>query len=143
MKTILRKYGVFILLFLFVKCTDKNIPSINILPVENIDWKIKKKCNIVYSNNNSVDTLSGKIKFRGGMSSRYAKHSYTLELDSSFCFNKLDCDDDFIINASYIDKTFMRHKISYDLFREMNADNKAVECTYINVQGKRIIILNN
>jgi len=43
----------------------------------------------------------------------------------------LATDDDWILNASYIDKTFMRHKLSYDLFREMSENNKAPVSSYI------------
>jgi hypothetical protein len=42
-------------------------------------------------------------------------------------------DDDWILNASYIDKTFQRHKLSYDLFRKMNVYNKAAHCAYASV----------
>jgi len=133
MKIILKKYWIFILLFSFLSCSKNKVPTINIVPIENIEWKSKSKCVIIYSGENLNDTLSGRIKFRGGMSSRYFKHSYTLELDSSICIEGLGCNDDYIINANYIDKSFMRHKISYDLFREMNSENKSVKSTYITV----------
>ncbi|MFT6782822.1 MAG: spore coat protein CotH, partial [Saprospiraceae bacterium] len=42
-------------------------------------------------------------------------------------------DDDWILNANYIDKTFMRHKISYDLFRDMNINNLSVASNYVNI----------
>lgn len=42
-------------------------------------------------------------------------------------------DNDWIINASYIDKTFMRHKLSFDLFREMNDNNIAPQSGYAEV----------
>ena len=37
------------------------------------------------------------------------------------------------INANYIDKTFMRHKMSYDLYRQMSRKNIASKCLYVNV----------
>lgn len=40
----------------------------------------------------------------------------------------------YILNANYIDKTMMRHKICFDLFREMNPKkNLASRCAYVNV----------
>jgi len=138
MKIALKKYWVFILLFSLLSCSEKKIPTIDIVPIETTDWKNKNKCVIIYSNDNISNTLSGRIKFRGGMSSRYFKHSYTLELDSLTCLDGLACNDDYIINASYIDKSFMRHKISYDLFREMNSENKSVKSTYVNVKVNNV-----
>ena len=63
----------------------------------------------------------GNIKCRGGISSKYNKHSFSLELEKKYSLAKLPIDDDWIINANYIDKTFMRHKICYDIFKEMNS----------------------
>ena len=138
MKIILKKYWIFILLFSFLSCSEKKLPTINIIPIEATGWKSKNECVIIYSDDNVSDTLSGRIKFRGGMSSKYFKHSYTLELDSSICLGGLACNDDYIINANYIDKSFMRHKISYDLFREMNSENKSVKSIYVNVKVNNV-----
>ncbi|MEO0735011.1 MAG: DUF2911 domain-containing protein, partial [Bacteroidota bacterium] len=57
------------------------------------------------------------LKRRGGMSFVYDKHSYTLHLDRKIPLDFLPLDRDWVLNASYIDKTFVRHKVSYDLFR--------------------------
>ena len=40
-------------------------------------------------------------------------------------------DDDWILNANFIDKTFLRHVISYELFMDMNLNNIAPKCRYI------------
>lgn len=114
-------------------CGDEKIPTLNIKKDGAIGWKEKEQCNIVYSDSENTDELIGKIKCRGGMSSKYYKHSFSLELEDKYSFAKLPHDDDWIINANYIDKTFMRHKISYDLFREMNSRNVASKSTYVNV----------
>lgn len=53
------------------------------------------------------------------MSGKYCKHSYTIELTGNFRPANLPADDDWTLNASYIDKIFMRHKLSYGLFRQM------------------------
>ena len=62
---------------------------------------------------------------------RYQKHSYTIDLKGKFPLGNLPRDDDWILNANYIDKTFMRHKLSYDLFRAMGDHNIAPLCTYV------------
>ncbi len=124
---------VLLLILLISSCNNEEIPNIYIIKDSKIGWDEKEPCNIVYSYNDKIDTLSAAIKCRGGMSSRYFKHSYSLELDSDFSFKELPNDDDWILNANYIDKTFMRHKISYDLFREMDKKNIAAQSYYINV----------
>lgn len=111
----------------------KEIPHVNILKNTPIKWNTKEDCIIQYSLGKKQIKIPGKIKCRGGMSSKYYKHSYTLELSNKHAFAPLRKDDDWIINANFIDKTFMRHKVSYDLFREMNPNNKASKCAYINV----------
>jgi hypothetical protein len=132
MKIVLKKYWIFILLFLSNQCTQKKLPSIHINLIEEVGWKTKTKGEFVFSKNPN-DTLSGRLKLRGGMSSKYFKHSFSVELDSLFCSDHFPCDDDFVLNANYIDKSFMRHKVSYDLFREMGIDNKAAQSSYIEV----------
>ncbi|HKL39285.1 MAG TPA: CotH kinase family protein, partial [Cryomorphaceae bacterium] len=42
-------------------------------------------------------------------------------------------DDDWILNADYIDKTMMRHNISYDIFREMDDRNVAAKSAYFHL----------
>lgn len=121
-------------LILAVSCRQQELPSINILKEGSISWEEKEACRIVYSDAHGVSEYSAGIKFRGGVSSKYYKHSYSLELDQKHSLGNLPADDDWIINAGYIDKTFMRHKISYDLFREMHTKNVAAKSAYVNVK---------
>lgn len=118
------------LVVLFFSCNTDKIPTINILKIDGFVWNKKEACTLIYSES---DTLSGNIKYRGGFSHRYNKHSFSLELDKIYSFGGMPQNDDWILNANYIDKTFMRHKISYDLFREMNSKNIASKCMYVNV----------
>lgn len=77
------------------------------------------------------DTLDGRIHYRGGISAGYPKHSLALKLDERYPLCGLPADKDWILNANYIDKTFMRHKLSYDLFRLMDEEvNRAPLCAY-------------
>lgn len=114
-------------------CTQEKFPSINIQKKEAIGWNTKEPCIIIYSDTENEDVLWGRIKCRGGISSKYYKHSFSLELEKKYSFVNLANDDDWILNANYIDKTFMRHKISYDLFREMNTKNIAAKCAFIDI----------
>jgi hypothetical protein len=127
-------YIYLIVMILFsVSCKQKELPTIDIKNVGTIGWEVKEPCTITFTDANATDELNGRIKYRGGGSSRYYKHSFALELDNKYSFPNLPNDDDWILNANYIDKTFMRHKISYDLFREMNAKNIAAKGSFINV----------
>lgn len=122
------------LVLLSVSCKVTTIHSINIVKEANISWESKEPCIVQYSGRKSSVDIPGMIKCRGGFSSKYLKHSYSLELNSKIRIGSLRKDDDFILNANYIDKTFMRHKICFDLFREMNPQkNLAAECAYANL----------
>lgn len=43
----------------------------------------------------------------------------------------MPADDDWILNANYIDKTFLRHVVSYELFRDMNSNNRAAKTAFV------------
>ena len=109
------------------------MPRLNLIQEEPFGSKYKLPCVVIYSDTRDSLALRGKIKYRGGISSQYHKHSFSLELDKKRSIAKLPRDDDWIINANYIDKTFMRHKISYDLFREMNTKNIAARSGFANL----------
>ncbi len=110
------------------------IPLLKIEKEGQVGWRIKEPCHITYITKNDSITITAGIKCRGGVSSRYGKHSYALELTQKHEFCNLPFDDDWILNASYIDKTFMRHKLSYDLYRSMNANNIASQSAYLNLE---------
>ncbi len=127
-----------ILVFLFfiitcLGCEDHPFPSIDIQKEGDFSWKKKEACTIVFTHKGDAVEMPGRIKFRGGISAQYKKNSFSLELDKKYKFFDLPKDDDWILNASYIDKTFMRHKINYDLFRAMGEKNIAAQSTYINI----------
>lgn len=124
---------VIILIGVLYSCQEKQLPIIAISKEDKISWTTKTACSITYFENNRSIQLPGKIKLRGGSSSRYDKHSFTIELDNAYSLGELPEDDDWILNANYIDKTFMRHKVSYDIFREMSPHNIASKSTYVNV----------
>lgn len=96
-----------------------------------LNWSEKQPCTLSFKNKKDSIVLNGAFKLRGGMSSKYFKHSFSLELNNKYSLGGLPKDDDWILNANYIDKTFMRHKISYDLFRQMNSKNIAPESAFI------------
>jgi len=129
----------------FTSCVDKkqegseaepnqeSIPSINIFTEGSIGWDSKQICEAYYILNGDTTKNSARIKCRGGASSKYEKHSYSIEFDEAISTCGIPADDDWILNASYIDKTFQRHKLSYDLYRQMSPNNVAAESGYVTV----------
>lgn len=99
-----------------------------------LSWDEKLPCEIMVKQNGLTKKIKAKAKYRGGMSSKYNKHSFTLDLKEKVSFNNMPISDDWIINAGYIDKTFMRHKICFDLFRQMGPNNKASKVSYMSLK---------
>jgi len=77
--------------------------------------------------------LDGEIKRRGGHSINFPKHSYEIKLNIDYNLAGLPKDDDWILNANYIDKTFLRHVISYELFNDMNKRNIVAATQFVDV----------
>lgn len=113
-------------------CNENYFPTIDIQKNETIG-KTKEQCSIVYANGKTKSKLFANIKSRGGFSVKFSKKSFAVELEKKYSLNNLPKDDDWILNANYIDKTFMRHKISYDLFKEMKTKNEASNSSYVNL----------
>ena len=94
----------------------------------------EKKVNMVLHykrNEENLATYSGKIERRGARSITFRKRSYEIDLNKDLSLAGLPKDDDWILNANYIDKTFLRHVLSYELFREMSPQNVAPKCQFI------------
>ena len=111
----------------------KPLPTIDIESGD-IPYYQKVPCTMTYSDGDVQIVDEGKIKCRGGSSSAYPKHSYALKLDHAQSLAGLPEQRAWVLNANYIDKTMMHHKVCFDLFREMNPDkNLASQCAYVNV----------
>jgi hypothetical protein len=128
-------FTLFILsLFTLFSCEHSQpLPTIE-LTAESFQFDQKNSCEITYFDNEIQFTESGKIKCRGGSSSGFPKHSFTFKMAHQRSLAGLPLQRTYILNANYIDKTMMRHKICFDLFREMNPEkNLASQCAYVNV----------
>lgn len=135
-------YLVLLMMPFLISCREEipriddleKIPAIKIQSDVPVNWDTKVPCTLTFDAGSTHKILDAHIKFRGGSSSKYEKHSFSVELAGKYDFLWLPHDDDWILNASYIDKTFMRHKISYDLFRQMNSNNISSESIYVNLE---------
>ena len=62
---------------------QKRLPTIHITTRGEIPWQGRTSCTIACVTWNDSTVWSGKIKFRGGVSSKYGKHSYALKLSEA------------------------------------------------------------
>jgi len=136
---------LFLGLIFSVGCDSPELLEINIIKDSPPGWTTKEECGVLFIQGLDTSFASATIKCRGGMSSKYSKHSYALELDSVRSVHGMSEEDDWVLNASYIDKTFMRHKLSYDIFRGMSEVNKSAKSEYVtlklNAEYKGLYIL--
>lgn len=109
-----------------------SLPQIHLF-ADSFSWTEKRPVRLTYVAEGDTIELHGKAKYRGGSSSKYWKHSYALKLDVATPLAGLPVAKAFVVNASYIDKTLMRHRFSFDVFRAMNANNIAAKCQYAEV----------
>lgn len=121
-------------LVLLLSCErTQPLPTIEIT-ADAFQFDEKLPCEITYSDSQTEFTEEAKIKCRGGSSSGFPKHSYTFKMTHQQSLAGLPSQRAYILNANYIDKTLMRHKLCFDLFREMNpVKNLAAQCAYVNV----------
>jgi len=114
---------------------DKQVFSVYIeIEEEEIPIDDEIPCNLVFIENEDSIIATGKIGRRGGISIVYNKHSYKIDLKGDYPIAGLPADDDWILNANHIDKSFMRHTLSYELFKKMNpANNIATNWKYVEV----------
>lgn len=110
---------------------SKAIDRLNIYMLDTpnaTDWT---ECHILYASQSYSADIQARIKTRGGYSVSFPKKSYEIDIEDDYPLGGLPPDDDWILNANYIDKTFLRHTLSYDLFREMGQINKSAHYDYL------------
>lgn len=80
------------------------------------------------------ENTSIQTKYRGNASAHNDKKSFSLKFDKKTCFEGLpSCRKKWKLNAEYIDKTLIRNKLSYDLFRSFSPTNMAPRVRYSTV----------
>lgn len=120
-----------VLFIIFCSCNrEKDFTIINLQAELPIPSEHKIPCNIQITEHGETDKYSAKIKRRGGFSMQYPKHSYSISFKNSISFGNLPAQKSWIMNANFIDKTFLRHKLNYDLFRKMNLQNKSPQSEF-------------
>lgn len=111
----------------------KDFSKIEIENFELINENYKTLRELRILRNNESKFFQARIKFRGGSSIGYPKKNFTINLDKEYKFKGAKKDDDWILNASVVDKTFLRNVFSYKLFRDFNSKNEAPQTSYADI----------
>jgi spore coat protein H len=132
----------FSLLLVFVilsSCSEKQ-SGISIISVDTdiskLNTEKKIPCTISYNNSEGereFEKMKSGIMYKGNQSLAFEKKSFSIELNEKVEIEEMDADDDWKLNASYIDKTFLRNKISYDLYRLFSKNNIAPSVSWVEV----------
>jgi spore coat protein H len=61
------------------------------------------------------------VRFHGATSQAYPKKSFGLTLDAPVHWLGMRESTHWVLNAAHVDRSLMRHKLSYDLFRALSA----------------------
>ena len=69
----------------------------------------------------NTGALSGLVRIHGGVSQGYPKKSYGLTLETPAQWLGMRESVHWVLNAAFVDRSLMRHKLSYDLFRSLSA----------------------
>lgn len=72
------------------------------------------------TNSESANQLSASIRIHGATSSGYPKTSFKLNFDKPISLCGFTRRTHWVLNAAFIDRSLMRHKLSYDLFRSLS-----------------------
>lgn len=110
---------------------ESELPRIDLFyDAHDIDYDHKEyiETHIHWNKQHHMDMA--RAKFRGGWSQIYPKRSYTLNLQADPQLKALPDDNDWILSASYIDKTMLRHAYSFDLFRRMTDEASSAPSTH-------------
>ena len=109
---------------------EPNLPIVFLEAKEQItgDREHKARCTVKIgcpkgAEAGSIGRLPGMVRIHGATSQAYAKKSLAVTLDAPARLLEMREHAHWILNAAYIDRSLMRHKLSYDLFRSLSSSN--------------------
>lgn len=96
--------------------------------------KIICEINIEDSSDLNQEPIVAKIKTRvGDFGDKNPKPSYSITLTRSISLLGMQADHEWILNGSYIDKSFLRDKLVYDLFAKMDTSIYTAKSEFVNL----------
>src|SRR2546428_10667127 len=102
---------------------ELNLPIVFLESTNQIVSERKVTCTLSVADPKSsgaTNRLSGIARVHGGVSQSYSKKSYGITLDTPISLLGMRKSAHWLLNAAYIDRSLMRHKLSYDLFRSLS-----------------------
>lgn len=105
----------------------RNIPVVSLETKQPVGSAPRVPCTVSIALPKGADLggmgrVSGQIRFHGATSQGYAKKSFAVTLDKPVQWLGLRESPHWVVNAAFVDRSLMRHKLSYDLFRSLSAD---------------------
>ncbi|MDC3252798.1 CotH kinase family protein [Crocinitomicaceae bacterium] len=120
-----------------LSCQTKSNHKLPIIHIryysDNLSLADYKKINFKIENQKKTKAseYNPKVKYRGNSSFKYTKKSYSLKFKNPRPLFHLPASKFWKLNAEYIDKTLMRNKLSYTLFRSFTPENFAPRLNYV------------
>ena len=107
---------------------EPNLPILFLQTTQRIPSEVKVPCGVGMvlpseAKSGKTNTLPGLVRIHGASSQRYAKKSLGLSLDAPMRWLGLRESRSWVLNAAFVDRSLMRHKLSYDLFRSLSVSN--------------------
>ncbi len=104
-----------------------NLPVISLRAAKPIGSEPRVPCTVEWTMPGggvagSTGAMTGLVRFHGATSQGYAKKSFALTLDAPVDWPGLREGTHWVLNAAFVDRSLMRHKLSYDLFRSLSTD---------------------
>jgi len=104
---------------------EPNLPVLLLTAQGPIDKVQKTPCTLGMmvpgeSRPGALNSWGGVVKLHGGVSVGFPKRSFAITLASPTRLLDLRESAHWVLNAAFIDRSFMRHKLSYDLFRSLD-----------------------
>jgi len=115
-----------------------SLPALYIETMGTLDFEKKKDIRIRQISIKDTVLVSGTAKWRGGWSRQFDKKSFSIDTEYPISLAGMKPHTKWILNASYIDKTMMRHRFWYELWQSINPNHEAAACRYVllNVDGQ-------
>jgi hypothetical protein len=121
---------------------EPNLPLVFLRSTNEIVFEPKVPCTvgIAYpkdSKSKGAGRLPASVRIHGATSRALPKKSFGLSLEAPLSLAGLRTNAHWILNAAYIDRSLMRHKLSYDLFRSLSskeAPRFAVDSRFVELQ---------
>ena len=108
---------------------ESNLPLVFLQTTQQIVANLKVPCEVRTllprgAKAGDPSPLTGQIRLHGASSLSYPKKSFGLTLDMPERWLGMPADTHWVLNAATVDRSLMRHKLAYDLFRSLSANGE-------------------